>query len=117
MFRKKICVVVGGAKGKGSSLVEEYARRSYYIAFMDTDKESGRSLKEKMEQEYGRKVFFFHGDANSEEDMELFAGAIAGQYKKVDQIFYRTDIAKEAGRIENLLKEHLKTGGEVEMFA
>ena len=75
-WKKKICVVVGGAKGRGSNLVEEYAGRRYYIAFMDTDKERGKLLKEKMEKEYGRKVFFFHGDAGSEEDLELFAGAV-----------------------------------------
>lgn len=116
MFNRKICVVVGGAKGKGSSLVEEYAGRSYHIAFMDTDKDSGNSLKKKVEQKYGKKVFFFHGNADSEEDLELFAGAVIGQYKKVDCVYYRTDIAERACEIEDLLREYLKKGGVVEAF-
>lgn len=116
MCKKKICVVVGGAKGRGSNLVEEYAGRRYHIAFMDTDKERGKLLKEKMEKEYGRKVFFFHGDAGSEEDLELFAGAVIGQYRKVDCLYYRTDIAENAGEIEGLLRDHLKEDGSVETF-
>lgn len=116
MFQKKICVVIGGAKGKGSSLVEEYANRDYYIAFMDTDKESGRNLKEKLEEKYGKTVFFFHGNAESEEDLELFAGALIGQYDKVDCLYYRTDIAKSAKVISELLSGHLKKGGIVEAY-
>jgi len=112
MLRKKICVVVGGAKGRGSSLVEEYAGRRYQIAMMDNDKERGKLLKEKVEKEYGSKMFFFHGDADSEEDLELFAGAIIGQYGKVDCLYYRTDIAKRAEEMENLLKNHLKNNGK-----
>lgn len=114
MWKKKICVIVGGAKGKGSCLVEEYAGRSYYVAFMDTDKERGKLLKEKMEKRYGRKVFFFHGDADSEEDLELFAGAVIGQYRKVDCLYYRTDIAGRAGEIKELLKSHVKNNGKIE---
>lgn len=116
MFQKKICVVVGGAKGKGSGLVEKYAGQKYNVAFMDTDKESGNLLKRKIEAEYGRKVFFFHGDAGSEEDLELFAGAVIGQYRKVDCLYYRADIAEKTKEIEALLKGHLKSGGIVEAF-
>lgn len=116
MFRKKICVVVGGARGKGSILVEKYAQQKYNIAFMDVDKESGSLLKKRVEQEYGRDVFFFHGDADSEEDLELFAGAIIGQYKKVDCLYYRSDIAQKTNEIENILKECVKNGGIVEDF-
>ncbi len=116
MWRRKICVIVGGAKGRGSSLVEEYAGRKYHIAFMDIDKDRGRMLKEKVEREYGRKVFFFHGDADSEEDLELFAGAVIGQYRKVDCLYYRKDIAENAKEIEELLRDCLKNEGNVESF-
>lgn len=116
MLNKKICVVVGGAKGRGSSLVEEYAGRSYHIAFMDIDKESGKLLKEKVEEEYGKKVFFFHGSADSEEDLELFAGAVIGQYKKVDCVYYHTGITERAQEIGDLLRENIKKGGIVEAF-
>lgn len=116
MPHKKICIVVGGAKGRGSCLVEKYAEQDYTIAFMDTDKESGRSLKEKVEQKYGKNVFFFHGDANSEEDLELFAGAVIGQYKKIDCLYYRMDIAERAKQIADLLNSHLKKGGIIESY-
>lgn len=114
MLQKKICVVVGGARGRGESLVEKYAGQNYHVAFMDTDKISGNNLKRKIEQRYGRKVFFFHGDAGSEEDRELFAGAVIGQYKKVDCLYYRADIAEGADTITELLETHLKRGGVVE---
>ena len=116
MFQNKICVVVGGARGRGSSLVEEYAGNSYHIALMDSDNKSGNSLKEKVEQKYGRKVFFFHGDAGSEEDLELFAGAVMGQYEKVDCLYYRTDIAEKAGEIAGLLRDCVRRGGVVRAF-
>lgn len=116
MLNKKICVIVGDAAGKGSDLAETYAEKRYQIALMDTDKESGNSLKKKVEQKYGRKVFFFHGDAGSEEDLELFAGAVIGQYKKVDCLYYRTDMADKAGKIVDLLRKNLKRGGVVEEF-
>ena len=116
MWRKKICVIVGGAKGRGSSLVEEYAGRKYHIAFMDIDKDCGKRLKEKMEREYGKKVFFFHGDADSEEDLELFAGAVIGQYRRVDCLYYREDIAANAKGIDGLLRDYLKNDGCIESF-
>ena len=116
MFQKKICVVVGGAKGRGSCLVEKYAQQNYYIAFMDTDKESGSLLKQKVEEQYGKRVFFFHGDVNSEEDLELFAGAVIGQFRKVDRLYYRVDIAEKAREIAGLLERNLKKGGIVEAY-
>lgn len=61
MWKKKICVVVGGANGRGKSLVEEYAGRRYYIAFMDTDKEHGKLLKEKIEKNTEEKCSSFTG--------------------------------------------------------
>ncbi|NLL77312.1 MAG: SDR family NAD(P)-dependent oxidoreductase [Clostridiales bacterium] len=117
MLQKKICIVVGGAKGEGSRLVERYARQDYTIAFMDIDKEAGCLLKEKVEQEYGRKVFFFHGDANSEEDLELFAGAVIGQYKKIDCLFYRENIAASVKQIAEMLSCYLKKGGIIEAYS
>lgn len=116
MLRGKTCVIVGAAKGKGSRLVQKYAGQNYNIAFMDKDKESGNSLKRKMEQEYGKKVFFFHGDANNEEDLELFAGAVIAQWRKVDCLYYRSDIAEMVKEIERLLKGHVKRGGIIEDF-
>ena len=59
-MEEKICVVVGGAMA-GKSLVEEYAGRRYYIAFMDTDKEHGKLLKEKIEKDTEEKCSSFTG--------------------------------------------------------
>ncbi|TCL60625.1 short subunit dehydrogenase [Kineothrix alysoides] len=116
MLPRRTCVIVGGAKGEGSLLAEKYAGQGYLIAFMDIDKEAGRSLKEKIEHGYGGKVFFFHGDANSEEDLELFAGAVIGQYKKIDCLYYRRDIAEGADQIEELVGHNLKKGGTIEAY-
>ncbi len=117
MFQRKTCVIIGGAKGRGRRIAKQYAKRRYRIAFMDIDKESGNSLKERMEDAYGRKVFFFHGNVNSEEDRELFAGAVSAQYKKIDCLYYRSDIKdkrkKEETEIEELLRGNLKKGSIV----
>ena len=114
MLQRKVCVIVGGAKGRGRRIAKKYAEKKYRIAFMDIDKESGCSLKEKVEKTYGGNVFFFHGNVNSEEDRELFAGAVSAQYKKIDCLYYRSDIKdkrKEDEReIEELLKENMKRG-------
>lgn len=120
MFQKKICVIVGGAKGRGRKLAEEYAGQNYHIAFMDIDKKSGDSLKEKIEGEYGGRVFFFHGNVNSEEDRELFAGAVSAQYRKIDCLYYRSDIKDKRGKdeaeIEDLLRANLKKGSIAKDF-
>lgn len=120
MFQRKICVIVGGAKGRGRRIAEKYAEQKYHIVLMDIDKNSGNALKEKVEGEYGGKVFFFHGNINSEEDRELFAGAIIAQYKKIDRLYYRSDIKskrdKEENEIEDLLKKNLKKGSIVRDF-
>ncbi|WMC92029.1 SDR family NAD(P)-dependent oxidoreductase [Kineothrix sp. MB12-C1] len=117
MLQGKTCIVVGGAKGTGSHLVEQYAKKGYTVAFMDIDKESSCSLKDKVETEYGGNIFFFHGDANSEEDIELFAGAIIGQYKKIDCLYYRTDIAESANLIAELLYGYLKRDGMIMSYS
>lgn len=120
MFQRKICVIVGGAKGRGQKLAEKYAGQNYRIAFMDIDRESGNSLKEKLEGEYGEKIFFFNGNVNSEEDRELFAGAVQAQYKRIDCLYYRSDIKDERGsdekEIEDLLKKNMKKGGLIRDF-
>lgn len=113
MLLGKICVIVGGAGEKGSEVIKGYARNHYKIAFMDIDKEAGSRLKNKLEKEYGTKVFFFHGDAKSEEDLELFAGAVIGQYQKIDCLYYYNHITGSRGEIVNLLRHNLKKGSVV----
>lgn len=115
-MQEQICVVVGGAKGRGRRLVREYAGRKYVIAFMDIDKAAGNVLKKEIEQEYGSQVFFFHGDAESEEDRGLFAGAVIGQYDRIDCLYYRSDIAQGMEVFGELLEGHLKKEGIVEDF-
>lgn len=84
MFEDKVCVVVGGANGIGKKCVERFSKGGAVVAYMDIDKESGVRLKEKLNIEYGNKVFFFHGDAMSEEDADLFRNAIIGQFGRID---------------------------------
>lgn len=119
MLQKKVCVIVSGAKGRGRRIVKKFAEKGYRIAFMDIDKESGDSLRKEVEEKYGVKVFFFHGNVNSEEDRELFAGAVRAQYKKIDCLYYRSDIKngrKEETEVENLLKGNMKRGSIVKDY-
>lgn len=84
----KNCVVLGGASGAGAEYVRVYAARKYRIAFMDMDKQAGKDLKERLEREYGGRIFFFHGDAYSEEDMDIFLKAVRQQFGRTNSFFY-----------------------------
>ncbi len=84
MFRRGVCIVLGGAGGRGKQCVERCVKCGMNVAFMDINKEAGENLKAKLEQKYGVNVFFFHGDARKEEDRELLEGAAAAMFGKVD---------------------------------
>ncbi len=75
-----MCVLVGEMGSKEFSLLEKYANQGCGIAIMDLNKELGRRIKEELERIYHVKVFFFHGDAGSEEDRELFFSAVKYMY-------------------------------------
>jgi len=80
-----VCVVLGGASGVGRKYVEEWAKSGKQVAYIDIDKASGKSLKEKLDKECAKEsVFFFHGDINNEEDREIFESVIRERYGRVD---------------------------------
>lgn len=96
MFDGKICVVTGGARGIGRSIVEEFARRGGTVAFIDTDKAAGGKLAEDIKLRFGVDAFFFHGSVCSEEDLEIFAGAVIGQYGGVDYLVNNARVRRSA---------------------
>lgn len=94
MFVGKVCVINGAAKGIGRQIAEEFAARGCNIAFMDGDKESGRRFKKVLQDQFGVDALFFHGSTYSEEDLEIFANAVIGQYEKIDFFINNTSINK-----------------------
>lgn len=84
MLEGKLCVVLGGIHGAGKSIAKTFAREKCNIAFMDSDKHEGRKLKDEIEKDNEVDCFFFHGNTESQEDLEFFAGGIIGQYEKID---------------------------------
>ena len=44
----KTCVITGGANGTGRCLVETFAAQGARVAFIDTDKNSGYKLAERL---------------------------------------------------------------------
>lgn len=84
MLGTKVCMFAGGVGAKEFALLEKYALLGCNIAIMDRNKEMGQSVKRELEQEHDVLVFFFHGDIKSEEDCDLFHGAVREMYGKVD---------------------------------
>lgn len=66
--------------------MERYAKEGCTIAFMDEDKKLGEKLKKEFENKHHVIVFFFHGNAKSEEDMDLFQNAVHELYGGIDYI-------------------------------
>ncbi len=84
MLNRGACVVLGGAKGVGRRCVEKWAQSGRQVAYMDIDKASGKALKAELETKYEVDVFFFHGDINSEEDIEIFRSVVMERYGRID---------------------------------
>lgn len=89
LLREKVCAVAGADDVKDLVMLEKYAKQGCNIAFMNQDKEFGLRLKQEIEQTYKVRVFFFHGSMESEEDRDLFMGAIEGIYGGVDYLICR----------------------------
>lgn len=86
MMNAKVCIFAGKMGAKEFAQLERYAKEGCTIAFMDKDKKLGEKLKKEFKNEYQVTVFFFHGDAESEEDMDLFRGAVHELYGGIDYI-------------------------------
>ncbi len=86
MRNGKVCVLTGGTGAREYSILEKYASQGCRIAFMDTNKELGRMIKEELELLYRVTVFFFHGDINSEEDRDIFFTAVNEMFGRIDYV-------------------------------
>lgn len=88
MTGQKVCILTGGTGEREYSMLERYASQGCRIAFMDTDKELGRLIKEELERLYNVAVFFFHGNVESEEDRDIFFAAVQEMYGRMDYILW-----------------------------
>ncbi len=86
MDNTRVCVLTGGTGAREYSVLEKYASQGCRIAFMDTNKEVGRMIKEELERIYSASVFFFHGDITSEEDRDIFFAAVKEMYGRMDYV-------------------------------
>ena len=89
MTEEKVCILTGSIGAKEDSMLEKYASQGCRIAFMDTNKELGKMIKEELERVYHVAVFFFHGTVESEEDRDIFFTAVEEMYGKTDYIICR----------------------------
>ncbi len=85
-MKDKICMFTGAIGAKEFALLEKYAMQQCTIVLMDKNKEMGNRVKTEFERKYHVPVFFFHGDVESEEDRDLFEGAVREMYGQVDFI-------------------------------
>ena len=88
MMSQEVCVLTGKTGAREYSMLEKYASVGCIIAFMDTNKELGRSIKEELERLYNVTVFFFHGDVESEEDRDIFFTAVQEMSGRMDHILW-----------------------------
>jgi len=86
MENEKVCVLTGRIGAREYSVLKKYAGQGCRIAFMDTNKELGRMIKEELESLYHVAVFFFHGDIGSEEDRDIFFTAVKEMYGRIDYV-------------------------------
>ncbi len=89
MANTKACMVAADSGAIEYSMMRGYASKGCGIAFMDKNKERGRSFAREMERVYRVPVFFFHGDVDSEEDRDIFLAVVREKYGKTDFLVCR----------------------------
>ena len=100
----KICAVKGPAGEEELAGLITYAMKGWHIALMDLDKKKGEKLKQKLADEYNIIVkviteknceeqknydiegFFYHGNWDREEDVDIFWGFMEGKYGGIHHI-------------------------------
>jgi len=104
MKTPKLCAVKGPAGEEELAGLITYAVEGWNIAFMDSDKQKGEKLKQKLADEYNIRIniindqsyqqhiehdiegFFYHGNWDEEEDVDIYWGFIEGKYGGVNHI-------------------------------
>ena len=86
MLTGKMCVVIGGAKGFGRLILEEFAKRGCNVAFMDNDEESGEKEREYITACFGVDAYYYHGNLHSEAERTMFACTIIDRYERIDYL-------------------------------
>lgn len=89
-FADSVCVVTGGANGIGRCITEAFLGEGAVVAVIDTDRAAGLALEER----FGARVLFVHGDIARKEALERFAGAVAGAYARVDCLVNNACVTK-----------------------
>ncbi|MCL2051627.1 MAG: hypothetical protein FWG91_07870 [Lachnospiraceae bacterium] len=106
---QKVCAIKGPAGKQEVAGLIEFAIKGWNIAFMDPFKEAGDKLKQNLKEKYGIKVnvlnekenkenkekkdgdgdiegFFYHGNWDDEEDVDIFWGFLEGKYGSINHI-------------------------------
>lgn len=91
MLKGKLCVIVGADNLESLTHARHFAKSGCNIAFMDSNKALGTRFADVVKNEYGVKVFFFHGRTSNEEDLDIFKAATIEQFGHVDFFINGTD--------------------------
>lgn len=83
MFQQKVAIVTGGANGIGRCIVESFAAKGCYTAFLDTDSEAGKRLLARLPGTSEHHLFF-SGDAGKKEHLENFAQQVIRKFGEID---------------------------------
>jgi NAD(P)-dependent dehydrogenase (short-subunit alcohol dehydrogenase family) len=85
---QKVCIVTGGAGGIGRCIAEEFIKNGYFAAILDTDAAAGEWLAKR----YTPHLFFFLGDAASQQTLEAFVCALTAMRPCVDAVIHNACI-------------------------
>ncbi|MDE5909505.1 MAG: hypothetical protein K2H52_12295 [Lachnospiraceae bacterium] len=91
MIDTKVCVLAGKVGNIEYALLEKYASEGCFIALINKNKELGRMVKEELERLYDVGVFFFHGDAEKEEDKDIFLAAVETMFGRTDYMIWHAN--------------------------
>ena len=75
---RSVCIVTGGARGIGESIVRRFRDEGFAVALLDIDEVRGRALAKEVD------AHFIRCDVGQPEDWELAIGEVMSQFGRLD---------------------------------
>ena len=93
MFKDKVVVVTGGAKGIGRCIAEEFSKEGAQVYVIDKNEPAGKGTVEATEMSKADQqnkpqdnILYYKGDISQKEVLEAFAAWVLAKHTKVDFI-------------------------------
>ena len=99
-LKEKVAVVTGASSGLGRQIAEAFAKQGADLAILARRVERLEELKERLEKEYGVKVFPVKVDVTSTEEIDAAAEAVRKEFGRVDILLNCAGSSKDKGVVE-----------------